>query len=115
MAKADGTLRKTNKAGLATELEKHVSPTENIPTESTCIIDAMLLIQRINGCNKTFTQLADSALQMVLVEGMRSQRIDVVFDVYEDISIKNLKRCSRGATTGNIQYKNITGGNGESS
>lgn len=67
LANSDGTLRKTDKAALATELEKHVSPAENIPTESTCIIDGMLLIQRINGCNKTFTQLADSALQMVLI------------------------------------------------
>ena len=45
---------KTNKAALARELEKSVSPAEHIPTPSTAIIDGMSLVQKMNGNNKTF-------------------------------------------------------------
>ena len=69
LANADGSLRKTNKAALARELEKNVSPAEAIPTPSTCIIDGMGLVQRMNGNNKTFAQLAESVLAMVLYVG----------------------------------------------
>ena len=54
LANADGPLRKTNKAALAKELEKNVSPAEAIQTISTCIIDGMGLVQRMNGNNKTY-------------------------------------------------------------
>ena len=67
LANADGSLRKTNKAALARELEKNVSPAEAIPTPSTCIIDGMGLVQRMNDNNKTFAQLAESVLAMVLL------------------------------------------------
>ena len=49
----------THKAALARELEKNVSPAEAIPTPSTCIIDGMGLVQRMNGNNKTIAQLAE--------------------------------------------------------
>ena len=66
LAYADGSLRKTNMAAPARELEKNVSPAEAIPTPSTCIIDGMGLVQRMNGNNKTFAQVAESVLSMVL-------------------------------------------------
>ncbi len=76
LANADGSLRKTSKATFAREFEKNVSPAETIPTPSTCIIDGMDLIQKMNGNNKTFVQLAESVLSMVLyVSGQH-----VVFD-----------------------------------
>ena len=40
LANADASVRKTNKAALARELEKNVSPAEAIHIQSTCIIDA---------------------------------------------------------------------------
>ena len=61
LARAYGFLRKTNKAALARELERNVSPAEDIPDPSTCIIDGMSLVQRMNGNNKTFAQLAESS------------------------------------------------------
>ena len=67
LAHSDGSLRKTNKAALARELEKNVYPAEAIPTPSTCIIDGMGLVQMMNGNNKTFAQLAESVLAMVLL------------------------------------------------
>ena len=63
---ADGSLRKTNKAAFAMELENNVSPAEAIRPPSMCIIDVTGLVQRMNGNNKTFTQLAESVLSMVL-------------------------------------------------
>ena len=52
LANGDGSLRKTNKAGLARELERNISPSEDIPDPSTCIIDGMSLVQKMNSNNK---------------------------------------------------------------
>ncbi|KAI8521965.1 hypothetical protein Bbelb_017190 [Branchiostoma belcheri] len=109
LANPDGTLRKTNKASLARELESRVLPAEEIPAPSTCLIDGMSIIQKINGNGITFTGIANATMAMVLKEGLNSHRIDVVFDVYRDQSIKNAERCKRGSSTA-LQYKTITGG-----
>jgi len=68
----DGSLRKTNKAPLARELEKNVSPAEEIPEPSAAIIDGMSLVQKLKGNDQTFWQLAESALSHVLHEGPRA-------------------------------------------
>ena len=109
LANIDSSLRKTNKSILAVELEKSVSSAENIQKPTAYLIDGMNLVHRMNGNNKTFAQLADSALHLVLNEGAHSQRIDVVFDVYRKISIKDAERCKRGAVTSTILYKNLSG------
>ena len=106
LANADGSLRKTNKAALARELEKNVSPTEHIPTPSTRIIDGMSLVQKMNGDNRTFTQVAKSALRRVLQEGTQSERIDG-FDVYCQTSIQDAERVNRGA---DATIQNLVGG-----
>ena len=69
LANADGSLCKTNKAALKRELEQTVSPAEAIPETSSCIIDGMNLVHKLKGDGKTFAQLADSALNLVLHEG----------------------------------------------
>ena len=90
MANADGSLRgKKTKAALARELEKKNSPAEAITTPSTCIIDGMCLVQRMNSNNKTFAQLVESVLSMVLYVGGQSGRVDVVFGVCRQPSIKD--------------------------
>ena len=60
-----GPCEKQNKAALARELEKKVSPVETIPTPSKSIIDGMGLVQTMNGNNKTFAQLTEYVLSMV--------------------------------------------------
>lgn len=109
LANSDGTLRKTNKAALARELEKNVSPAEEFPEPSVCIIDGMSIVQKMKGDGKTFSQIADAILSVALHEGVLSNRVDVVFDVYRETSIKNAERCNRGSTTG-TQWKNIAPG-----
>ena len=112
LANSDGSLRKKNKASLTTELKKIVHPAENIYTPSVCIIDGMSIAQKVNATNKTFTELAEAVLHLVLNEGTESERIDVVFDVYLDNSIKDAERLnmSRGAAKTPLQYRNIAGG-----
>ena len=70
------------------------------------MIDAMALVQRLKGDHKTFAEVAESLLCLVLHEGSNSKRIDVVVDVYKENSIKNAEREKRGAEFGN-EFRNI--------
>ena len=58
------------------------------------------MVQKIREDQKTFAEVADDMLSMVLHEGTDSQRIDVVFNVYRDSSIKNAEREKRGSESG---------------
>ena len=109
LASGDGSLRKTNKAALARELERNVSPAEVIPEPSATMIDGMSLVQKLKGNDKTFSQLAGTALSHAVYEGAKCRRIDVVFDVYKETSIKDAERANRSAGTG-IYFKNIQPG-----
>ena len=57
----------------------------------------------------TFGQIADAALSRVLQEGGNSRRLDVVFDVYNEISIKSAER-ERREEGESVTYKNLTAG-----
>ena len=81
LASADRSLRKTSKASLAKELQKNMTAADMIPQPNTRIIDGMAIVQRIRGDQKTFAEVPDSLMYMVLNEGTDSQRIDVVFNV----------------------------------
>ena len=109
LANADGSMRKTNKAVLVRELEKHVLPAEPIPEHSATSIDGMSLVRKMKGNDQTFSQLAGSALTHILHEGVRSHIIYVVFDTYREDSINNAERSNRGSTTG-IQFRNMAPG-----
>ena len=98
LANADGSLRKMNKAALARELEKSVAPAEVIPKPSTTIIDGLSLVQKMKGNDKTIAQLAESTLAKH--EGGDSEWINVVFDVYKDMSIKHSERANGVQTWG---------------
>ena len=106
LANEDGSLRKTDKARLLNHIGKNVRPAEVLPNLSACIIDGMSVVQKINGSNQTFAELAKSALKLVLNEGGQSQRIDVVFDVYLETSIKDAERSNRGSGTG-VKFRTI--------
>ncbi len=106
LAKSDVSLRKTDKAALARNLEKSVSLEETIPQPLACIIDGTSIVHKLKGDGKTFAQLADSAFKLALLEGTGSARIDVVFDVYIETSTKNFERCNRVSATG-TQWKKI--------
>jgi len=96
----DGSFCNTNKVALARELEKNVSPAEEIPESSATISDGMSLVQKLKGNDQTFWQLTETALSYVLHEGSKSHCTDVVFDVYRETSIKDKEQSNRGADTG---------------
>ena len=92
LSSVDRSLQKTNKAALAKELQKNVPAAEEIPQPSACVIDGMVLVKKLKGDHRTFSDVADSLFGMVLHEGACSQRIDVIFHVYRENSIKNAER-----------------------
>ena len=99
LANPDGTLRKTNKAQLSHRLAKDFSPVDTIPSNSACIIDGMAIVQKVmaNSTNASFGEASKSIFSAVLREGRANHRIDVVFDIYKDNSIKYAERVRRGS------------------
>ena len=63
----------------------------------------------MRGDNMTFEELSDQLLVSVLRATEGSTRVDLIFDVYQDISIKQAERTSRGSDQG-IQFTNIVPG-----
>lgn len=109
LANMEGSLKKTSKAALARKLEALAAPAEHLDTPSACIVDGMSMVQKMKGDNMTFEELANQLLASVLRQAGKSQRIDVVFDVYREMSIKAAERTSRGSETG-IRVSNIIPG-----
>jgi hypothetical protein len=107
LAASDGSPRKTNKAVLMRALQKDNMIAENIPSPSTTVIDGMTLIQRLNGDQKSFADIGLILLKMALNEGQFSDRIDIVFDVYKQVSIKHLERKARCHNEQSVEYSNI--------
>ena len=89
---------------------QNVPVAETIPDQSACIVDAMSIIQKLDGNGKTFQDLAKSALNMVIREGGDNcDRVDIVFDVYRESSIKDTERVNRGTGSG-VRFNNISAG-----
>ena len=88
----DGLLRKTDKAFPSSLLQKNVQFSEGVPVNSAEVIDGMSLVQRLKGDELTFGDFAMTVLSMAMKEGMWCNRIDVVFDTYKGLSIKNSER-----------------------
>ena len=105
----NGFPRKTNKARLGKELEKLIQPTTEVTRPSAYLIDGMALVQKLKIDYLTFGEIADKILSRVLLEGEGSNRVDVVFDVYRDISIKSAERELRGKSD-SITFKNLAAG-----
>ena len=65
-----------------------------MPKHSATVIDGIGLVQKFNigTNNSTFLQVASFLLSRVLREGSESNRIDVVFDTYQE----NAERRMRG-------------------
>lgn len=100
LATPDGLPRKTNKAILGKGLYKNVTPEEEIPSTSVSVIDGMMLVQKVKGDQNTFGEIAQTLFAMAMNEGGSGQRIDIVFDQYHELSIKNSERTLRGEQHG---------------
>ena len=106
LATPQGTLRKTSKAIFAQHLQKKILLTEEIP-ENCTIIDGMSLVHHLCGNPGTFGDVATLLLEMALRSATNSKRIDIVFDTYQELSIKAMERKVRGSGEGH-QLQNIT-------
>ena len=63
-------------------LGENVPVAENFSGKSACVIDGMNIVQKLDGNQQTFQDVAKRLLKRVLQEADRSDRVDVVFDVY---------------------------------
>ena len=93
---------------LAKELQKKMTAVDMIPQLCAPIIDGMAMVQKTRGDQKTLAEVDDSLMYFVLNKGTDSKRIDVVFDVYKDNSIKNPEREKSGSENGH-EFPNIKG------
>ena len=70
------------------EVEKE-APTEKVnPKLYATIIDGMALIRKQKTKGKTFECFSDEMIASAIESNQSSKRIDIVFDVYRDSSIK---------------------------
>ena len=77
------------------------------PDKSAIVIGGMSLVQNVGQNDGKFGDIAAVVLSMVLKEGTQSSRIDIVFDTYRDMSIKNVERTLQLDDRG-LQLQNIS-------
>ena len=104
-----GMMVKTNKADLLAELKKGTVLVDCIPSNSCSIIDGMALVRKIRCTGLTFSQVADVLFKAAISSSKRSTRIDIVFDVYFEESIKGVERNRR--CSNQLSFKTIIGNN----
>lgn len=104
-----GGLVKTNKANLMHELEKGVIPLTREPSEYCSIIDGMALVRKLQVAGKTFDEFAVLLFESSRRMSKKASRIDIVFDVYRDLSIKNAERSRRSDSSANAIFQIIIG------
>ena len=88
-------MKKTSKASLLHKLEGKVESLESLNGQHALTVDGMAYVQQSKVVNLTFGDFANNLLQRILVVGARFSRIDVVFDDYRELSIKNVERSRR--------------------
>ena len=57
---------------------------------SATLIDGMAIVWKVNGNKKTLRAISNAVLAIALADAEGSVRIDIVFDVYKDVSIKKM-------------------------
>lgn len=111
LANSHGSLVKTNKANLLHALESHANNpiVENPIVGGIYIVDGMSLIHQLNlnklQGEKTFLNLALVILKSLVnrAKSNHSKEIHFVTDTYQQISIKNIERDKRAATSSQIR------------
>ena len=66
LANADGSLRKTDKAKFMNDIAQNVPVVDVFTETSACIIDGMSIVQKLDGNQKTFGDIAKTALKIVI-------------------------------------------------
>ena len=102
LADALGFIRKTNKSQLVQLLQNNNPILERYPANACNIYDGMASLQRLKiWKGATFRIMAEKVF--LTVTGSNSNRTDVLFDVYGDVSLKNAERSMQDG----VRYRNI--------
>ena len=72
-------------------------------------VDGMSIVQKLDGNQKTFGDIAKTVLKIVIRERDKCDRVDVVFDAYRDGSIKDAERVNRGSGSG-VKFRSLATG-----
>ncbi|KAG1712229.1 Integrin alpha-9 [Nymphon striatum] len=85
------------------EMEKNIEYVESVPQNSATLLDGMAVVQKLKiDQSNTFGDIAQKFSASISQAGFASKRIDVVFDIYIENSIKNAERVRRG--TSSLQF-----------
>ena len=99
-----GTLKKMNKANLMYEQEKNAELSEEVLSHLCTIIDAMTPVRKIKTAGLTYKEFSLNLLNAVMSSGCPSTRMDVVFDVYQEISINNFSNFKKFPADKTMNY-----------
>ena len=69
-----------------------------MPAHSVTIIDGMALVQHLapDAQQTAFDDIAEQIFAMAMKEVSSSERVDIVFDTYQEKFIKSVERTNRG-------------------
>ena len=98
-----GVMVKTKKSDLLTELEKGAALVGQMPKSLCSIIDGMALVGKVKCSGLTFFHIAEDIFKAAMSCSYNSARVDIVFDVYFEQSIKNIERNQK--YSGTISFK----------
>ena len=65
------------------------------------------MLWKMKNSGLTFTEFADQLMKFTVSSNLHSSRIDIMFDIYCNSSIKNAER--NHIETGKLKFKNIIG------
>ena len=72
----------------------------SVPDNVATIIGAMSIVQLIKHAQKTFGNIANSTFNTMMGEATSAKRTDMVFDIYQNNSMKNIEQVeNRSAAT----------------
>ena len=96
-------LKMPNKASLTRELVSQLpQETRNVKSDAQMkIVDCMALVRKLpmkKMGRHTFGELAESLSNSILATGYASTRVDIIFDVYQKSSIKQMERAQRSSS-----------------
>ena len=108
LAYSDGSLRKPPKSSLLSEMEKSVNVLQKLPVEgrvnsTAFILDGMAFVHMLKaGGISTFGALAERQYDLMTASFGHNwcKRVDVVFDQYQNLSIKTEEHEKQGTSSG---------------
>ena len=105
LSEPDGTLKKTAKSKLLHAVEGDTVPVDMLQEDHAFIVDGMAYVRQLKSSGLTFDQFSTKLLKAIVNGSPSASRLDVVFDVYFDTSIKDIERKRR--STGEMIVKQI--------